>query len=116
MRQVLHHHLQQVVHLARKGVAGHHFVPAVHAFGEGLHGVGVMAGQLHAHEGLQSQADSLGVDAGGVTGQHAVLFQALHAAQAGRGRKFHALGQVGVAQPAFALEFGQDGQVGAIEL
>src|SRR5690606_40259054 len=37
-------------------------------------------------------------------------------AQAGRGREVHAFGQVGVAQAAVALQFGQELQVHAVEV
>ena len=65
--------------------------------------------------GLQPEAEPLRIDPRGVAGDHPVPFQPLHPAQAGRGRQADPFGEVGVAQPALALEFGQQGQVGAIQ-
>ncbi|GAA3912754.1 hypothetical protein GCM10022229_01750 [Luteimonas lutimaris] len=74
-----------------------------------------MVVELDADEGLQTQAQALGIDFGAVAGDHAVAFEPLHAAQAGRGREMHALGQFGVGQAAAALEFGEELEVGAVE-
>src|SRR3546814_16617047 len=63
--------------------------------------------ELDADEGLQAQAHVLGVDLGTVAGDDAVALQALHPAQAGRGRKVDAFGQLGDGQAAAVLEFGK---------
>src|SRR3546814_2840631 len=71
--------------------------------GEGGDGLGVVVVELDADEGLQAQAHVLGVDLGTVADDDAVALQALHPAQAGRGRKVDAFGQLGVGQAAAVL-------------
>src|SRR3546814_2987014 len=91
------------------------FVPLVGEVGEGVYGLGVVVVWLDADEGLHAQAHVLGVDLGTVAGDDAVALQALHPAQAGRGRKVDAFGQLGVGQAAAVLEFGKQLEVGAVE-
>ncbi len=108
--------MQQVVHVAGERVTGDDLVPGVHEFAEGGDGGGLVVAQLDADEGLQAEAEALGVDLGAVAGDHPLALQPLHAAQAGRGREVDPLGQLGIGQAGAALEFGQQQQVGAVEL
>ena len=114
MLEVGHHHVQQVVHVAGERVAGHHLVPAAHGLGEARHAGAAVLLQLHAHEGLQAEADRSRVDARRVAADRAGLFQALQAAQAGGGRQVHPLGEFGIGQAPFALQGGEDAAVGAV--
>src|SRR3546814_7596524 len=108
--------LQEVIHVAGQRVAGDDFVPLVDEVGEGGDGFGVVVVELDADEGLQAQAHVLGVDLGTVAGDDAVALQALHPAQAGRGRKVDAFGQLGVGQAAAVLEFGKRSEEHTSEL
>lgn len=116
MVEVADDDVDEVVHVAGEGVAGDDFFPLVDEGGEGGDGVGVVAGQLDADEGLQAEAQAFGVDFGAVAGDHTLAFEALDAAQAGGGGEVDAFGQLGVGLAAGALEFGQQQQVGAVEV
>ena len=45
--------LQQIVHVARQGVAGHHLLPLGHPLGELVDRLGLVPGKLHPDEGLE---------------------------------------------------------------
>src|SRR5690606_22329788 len=59
---------------------------------------------------------ALAVELGAVAGDHALALQPLHPAQAGRGGQVHAFGQFGVGLASCPLQFGQEHQIGAVEL
>src|SRR5690606_26062353 len=115
MLQVAHRHVQQVVHVAGQRMAGDHLVPAVDAVAERRDRSAVVVVQLHAHEGLQPQAEPLGLEQRPVSGDHALALEPLHPAQAGRRRQLHAFRQLGVGLPARALQLGKDEPVGPVE-
>jgi len=83
--QVTHVDVQQVVHVAGQCMAGHHFIPALHAVHEVADGGLVVLFQLHAHEGLQAQPQLARFQPRAIADDHALAFQPLQAAQAGRG-------------------------------
>ena len=116
MIQIFHHHLQQIVHIATERVTGHHLVPALDGGAEALHVAGIVLFQLHPHEGLQAEPEPLGVQLHPVAGNHPAALQPLHPSQAGRGRQVHALGQLGIGEPAALLQLGQQLQVRAVHL
>jgi hypothetical protein len=72
--------------------------------------------QLHAHEGLQAQAQLARLQARAIADDHALAFQPLQAAQAGRGRKIHPRRQFGVGGAPIPLDFSQQAYIRAIEL
>lgn len=116
MVEVADDDVDEVVHVAGEGVAGDDFLPLVDEGGEGGDGFGVVAGELDADEGLEAEAEAFGVDFGAVAGDHALAFEALDPAQAGGGGEVDAFGQFGVGLAAGALEFGQQQQIGAVEV
>src|SRR5574344_1932448 len=107
MVQVTHIDVQQVVHVAGQGMTGHHFIPQLHRIDEAGNRLAAMLGQLHAHEGLQAQADRPRLQPGDVATDDPVGFQPLHPAQAGRRRQVDPLGQLGIGGAAIALDFRQ---------
>lgn len=96
-------------------MAGDDLVPFVDPACEVGDGSGVVMVQADADESGQAQTEAFTIEFGAVAGDHPAALESLHAAQAGRGREVHALGQFGVAQPAFALQLGEQLDVDAIK-
>ena len=96
MLQVLHDHLQQVIHVAGQGMAGDDLVPAVHSFDEAVQALLAVLFQLYADEGLQAQANPLGIDQGRIALDDTRGFQPLDPAQAGRRLQVHLGGDIGL--------------------
>src|SRR3546814_303545 len=110
---------QQVVHVARHGIALDYFGPALHVAGEFTHGRVAAAHvlvQADGHIRQQAQPDFFGIDQGAVALDIAALFEPAHAPQAGAGRQRHAVGQFLVAEAAVALQFGQDSAICPIQV
>src|SRR5690606_9723306 len=113
--QVLDVDVQQVVHVAGQGMAGHHLLPVLHMGDEAVDAGRAVLLQLHPDEGLQAQAQRARVQARAVAGDHPGGLQPLDPAQAGRGAEVHPRRQFGIGGAAFLLQQGQQAQVGAVE-
>ncbi|MNT94813.1 hypothetical protein D3C72_2365730 [compost metagenome] len=72
--------------------------------------------QRHVDDGLQFEAQFLGIQHRAVVPDEAAFFQGAHAPQARRGRQRHLLGQVLIAQVAVFLQAAQNALVYGIDL
>jgi len=106
---------QQVVHVPGHRVAGSHLGPSLHPGPEFLHRHLAALLQLDRHVGQQAQADARRVDQRHVLADDTQLLQPPNAAQAGRGRQRHPLGDLLVGQAAILLQQLDDAQIGAVQ-
>ena len=80
-------HMQQEIHVAGHGIAGHDLGPRADRGLEGLDGLLRMIVERHLHQRLQAEPHRRRRHQGGVAGDDAFLLQPLHPALAGRGRQ-----------------------------
>ena len=88
---------------------------AQHRLAESLVEAVLMPLQADLDEGLHAEAETLAVEPGDIAADGAAGLQLLGAAQARGGGEADPLGEIDIGDPAFALEYAEDPEIGGIE-
>ena len=108
-------HMQQEIHVARHGVAGHDFGPRADRRLERLDGLLGVIVERDLHQGLQAKSHRRRRDQRGVARDDPFLLQPLDPPLAGRGGKADPVREIDDRQAALGLQGGDDASVYVIQ-
>ena len=107
--------VEQVIHLAGHNIAADNLGMAQHRLAESLVVAVLMPLQADLDEGLDAEAEALAVEPGDIAADGAAGLELLGAAQARGGGEADPRGEIDIGDPAVALEYAEDPEIGRIE-